>query len=74
MKNTTPIKHIITLIFALVTIAIQGIASAGKIDCSAFTKLPDQDYALCAGALTWNFDGITYAKCKKMVMAQRYHL
>lgn len=25
--------------------------------------LPDQKYALCAGAITFNFDGVTYARC-----------
>jgi hypothetical protein len=33
--------------------------------CSGFTYLESQDYALCAGAESWNFDGVTYAKCKK---------
>jgi hypothetical protein len=33
--------------------------------CSKFTYLDNQDYALCAGAKSWNFDGVTYAKCKK---------
>lgn len=28
--------------------------------------LPNQKYALCAGALSFNFDGITYAKCLKL--------
>jgi hypothetical protein len=34
--------------------------------CGDFAYLPQQPYALCAGADTWNFDGITYAKCAKM--------
>ena len=33
--------------------------------CSNFVYLDNQDYALCAGAESWNFDGVTYAKCKK---------
>ena len=66
MKNKSLIAKIVTLVIALGTLSLNGTVYAGKIDCSAFTKLPDQDYALCAGALTWNFDGITYAKCKKM--------
>lgn len=28
--------------------------------------LRDQQYALCAGAVTFNFDGITYARCQVM--------
>lgn len=28
--------------------------------------LRDQPYALCAGAVTFNFDGITYARCQAM--------
>lgn len=66
MRNKSLTKQLVTIVFALVAFSMQGVVSAGKIDCSAFTKLADQDYALCAGALTWNFDGITYAKCKKM--------
>jgi len=31
----------------------------------AFTPLSNQNYALCAGAISFNFDGITYAKCRK---------
>ena len=31
-----------------------------------FTPLPNQKYALCAGAPAFNFDGITYAKCLKL--------
>lgn len=27
--------------------------------------LENQTYALCAGAVSFNFDGITYAKCRK---------
>jgi len=30
-----------------------------------FTPLWNQNYALCAGALAFNFDGITYANCRK---------
>ena len=29
------------------------------------TPLKNQSYALCAGAVSFNFDGITYAKCRK---------
>jgi hypothetical protein len=29
------------------------------------TPMFEQNYALCAGAVTFNFDGITYAKCRK---------
>jgi hypothetical protein len=31
--------------------------------CSKFTYLENQDYALCAGAESWIFNGVTYAKC-----------
>ena len=31
------------------------------------TPLANQAYALCAGAVSFNFDGITYAKCRKKV-------
>ena len=33
--------------------------------CSNFVYLDNQDYALCAGAESWIFNGVTYAKCKK---------
>lgn len=29
-----------------------------------FFPLPNQKYALCAGAVTFNYDGITYARCR----------
>jgi len=41
-------------------------SSFAKPACDSFAYLPQQPYALCAGADTWNFDGITYAKCAKM--------
>ena len=66
ISDKSLVGRLVTMVFALATFSMQGVVFAGKIDCSAFTVLPDQDYALCAGALTWNFDGITYAKCKKM--------
>lgn len=31
-----------------------------------WVTMPNQKYALCAGAVTFNFDGITYARCKMM--------
>jgi len=34
------------------------------LDCG-FTPLRNQNYALCAGAVSFNFDDITYAKCRK---------
>ena len=36
--------------------------SSAKI-CSAFTILKDQQYALCAGASSFIFDKVAYAKC-----------
>lgn len=41
-------------------------ASAADRDvlASKFQPMPDQTYALCAGAKSFNFDGVTYAKCR----------
>ena len=47
------------------SILTQTAWSETSFDSNGFTPLPNQDYALCAGAVTFNFDGITYAKCRK---------
>jgi hypothetical protein len=39
-------------------------AESATPDCSPYVVLQNQSYALCAGALSWIFDDITYAKCK----------
>ncbi|MEY2990090.1 MAG: hypothetical protein RLZZ163_1006, partial [Actinomycetota bacterium] len=42
--------------------------SASAVDgdslASKFQPMPNQTYALCAGAKSFNFDGVTYAKCR----------
>ena len=64
-------KHFLKFISISLMIIVSIGASVGHTKsieeiCNSFAYLENQDYALCAGAKSWNFDGVTYAKCKKM--------
>ena len=49
---------LITLLFLVTNIGYT------KSDvCDKFVYLPSQEYAICAGATSWIFNGVTYAKC-----------
>ena len=48
---------------ALVTSATAA-PSPEEFVSSKFKPMADQTYALCAGAISFNFDGVTYAKCR----------
>ena len=61
--TTKGTKQISSLLPALLIFLSQG--TVANPVCNEFAYLPEQPYALCAGADTWNFDGITYAKCAK---------
>lgn len=64
MKNF--FKSISTSLIIIVSlVASVGHTKSLEETCKSFTYLNNQDYALCAGAESWNFDGVTYAKCKK---------
>lgn len=55
-------------LLSLLTLMMATIAPASAADkVNPFTPLWNQEYALCAGAVTFNFDGITYAKCRKLL-------
>ena len=41
-----------------------GVANAEATPTNPLIPLYNQDYALCAGAVSFNLDGITYAKCR----------
>jgi hypothetical protein len=71
LKELLTILHKISLILLIPATLIScgdggGIASASALDATStgLTPLTNQPYALCAGANTFNFDGIAYAKCK----------
>lgn len=55
-------RRLIGVIFILIIINQESLA----ITQDELIALPSQKYALCAGALSFNFDGITYAKCLKL--------
>lgn len=42
----------------------QSLAQVPGLD--VLLPLPNQPYALCAGAISFNYDGVTYAKCRKL--------
>ena len=54
------------LVMSDVTCAAGGAGGliGGKLN-NPNTALWNQEYALCAGAISFNFDGVTYAKCRK---------
>jgi hypothetical protein len=54
----------VLMLFGQGSMAMAQDSSASVQD--VFMSLPNQKYALCAGALSFNFDGITYAKCQKL--------
>ncbi len=65
--NIPPLSLMIRLLTACFTsLVLVGSASATSPLCKPYVVLQDQDYALCAGAPSWNFDSVTYAKCQKM--------
>ncbi|MGA1013484.1 MAG: hypothetical protein ACO3RL_12355, partial [Vulcanococcus sp.] len=60
-----------SVVAALIATLVAGLVwttSASAVDQDALTSkfmpMPDQTYALCAGAIAFNFDGVTYAKCR----------
>ncbi|NDB70698.1 MAG: hypothetical protein EB015_22355 [Methylocystaceae bacterium] len=59
-------KAIITFLFSLsMAPSFTSLAAeSAKTDCSPYVVLQNQSYALCAGALSWIYDDITYAKCQ----------
>lgn len=54
----------LTVAIGMLSVTLQGGLIAHAQD--ELMPLPNQKYALCAGALSFNFDGITYAKCRKL--------
>lgn len=63
--NRTKGESLILGLLTTLILTLSQLSLANPV-CDAFAYLPSQPYALCAGANTWNFDGITYAKCAKM--------
>lgn len=55
--------HILTFIY-LIFFLFNGVANAEATPTNPLIPLYNQDYALCAGAVSFNLDGITYAKCR----------
>lgn len=55
--------HILIFIY-LIAFLFKGVANVEATQPNPVIPLPDQDYALCAGAVTFNLDSITYAKCR----------
>ena len=56
---------VIAAVIGLTSIsAATGAPSADSFVSSKFKPMADQTYALCAGAISFNFDGVTYAKCR----------
>ena len=55
----------ILVVGALTVLALAGAATeVSQAAPNPTTPLPDQPYALCAGAQAFNFGGVTYAKCR----------
>ena len=58
-------KSVYILIFInLISFLFNGVTNAEATTTNPVIPLPNQDYALCAGAVTFNLDSITYAKCR----------
>jgi hypothetical protein len=55
-------SHIKLFIFSFIMLLGGNVKAA---PAPVVTPLANQAYALCAGAVSFNFDGITYAKCRK---------
>jgi len=78
-SNMTKLKHfaVISYLFSCIGILVMsdlafatgvGANRSGGLGSrlkSPNTALRNQNYALCAGAESFNFDGVTYAKCRK---------
>jgi hypothetical protein len=64
------VAAVLSVIAVIVGLSMSASASAASNDAvadftSKFQGMPDQTYALCAGARSLNFDGVTYAKCRR---------
>ena len=51
--------------FFMLSMVLIFLGSVQAVTNPVVTPLPNQAYALCAGAISFNFDGITYANCRK---------
>lgn len=64
--GVTAAAVVLSAVAAIVGLSWATSASAAEDPAltSTFEAMPNQTYALCAGAKSFNFNGVTYAKCR----------